>query len=107
MHREIINTPKGVQTDHKNCNGLDNRKENLRNCNHQQNQFNRKSAQKNNILGIKGVRWDKKAKKFQTRIAIDKKQTCIGLFTVLADADQAYRVAEIKYFGEFAREGTI
>ena len=106
MHREIMNATKGVQVDHRNGDGLYNQKTNLRFCTHQQNQQNRKNPQKNNKLGIKGVRWDRNAKKFQARITIKGKQLYLGLFTVLADADQAYRVAEIKYFGEFAREET-
>src|SRR5438034_8205921 len=40
MHREVLKAPKDMQVDHKNMNKLDNRKENLRVCTHQQNQFN-------------------------------------------------------------------
>ena len=47
MHRLILNTPTGMQTDHKNHNGLDNRKSNIRICtsseNHQNMIPNRKS----------------------------------------------------------------
>lgn len=104
MHREIMNAPKHMQVDHVNNDGLDNRKENLRLATNQQNKFNQKAAHKNNKLGIKGVRWHEKAKKFQARIQVDKKIMHLGLFDILADADQSYRIAENKYFGEFARE---
>lgn len=106
MHREIMNAPKGIQVDHCSGNGLDNRKKNLRLCTHQQNHFNKNHARRDNKLGIKGVCWNKEHKIFHAQISINKKVIHLGYFTVLADADQAYRVAELKYFGEFAREET-
>lgn len=103
MHREIMNAPKGVQVDHRNGNGLFNLKENLRFVTNQQNAFNKKSAHKNNKLRIKGVSWNKEKKKFQAQIMLNYKRIHIGYFNVLGDADSAYRIAEEKYFGEFAR----
>lgn len=102
MHREIMNAPEGVQVDHIDSNGLDNRKEILRLCTNQENGFNR-DAQKNNKLGIKGVRWDKRRNKFYARIKLNGKEIHLGSFNVMGDADSAYRIAEEKYFGEFAR----
>ena len=64
MHRAIVNAPKCVQVDHRNGNGLDNCKENLRLCTHQQNQSNQRNAHKDNKFGIKGVNCHKKNKKF-------------------------------------------
>ena len=103
MHREIMNAPKGVPVDHKNGNGLDNQKYNLRLATNQQNQFNRKNPQSNNKLGIKGVRWDGKLKKFKAGIKFNGKSIHLGYFSVLGDADSAYRIAEEKYFGKFSR----
>ena len=104
MHREIMNTPTHLQIDHINGNTLDNRKENLRICTNQQNGFNKKNPLKNNKLGIKGVCWHKKIKKFMASIKINDKSIHLGYFNVLGDADSAYRIAELKYFGEFARQ---
>lgn len=103
MHREIMNAPEHSSVDHINGNPLDNCKENLRLCTHQQNMHNQKSAHKNNKLGIKGVRWYRNAKKFRARITINGKVIHLGYFNVMGDADSAYRKAEEKYFGEFAR----
>ena len=106
MHREIMNAPKGMQVDHHNGNGLYNLKKNLRLATNQQNQFNRKHPQKNNKLGIKGVQWHKRIKKFTAQIRINGNKIHLGYFNVLGDADSAYRIAEDKYFGEFARTTT-
>lgn len=107
MHRVILNTSKEMEVDHINGDGLDNRKLNLRNCSNQQNQCNRRLPHKNNKLGIKGVRWNKNAKKFHAKIQVNGKTIHLGYFNVLGDADSAYRKAEEKYFGEFARKGEL
>ncbi len=104
MHREILNITIGIQGDHRSGDGLDNRRENLRFCTNQQNAFNQKNPHKDNKLGIKGVRRCEDRKKFQARIKIDGKQIHLGCFNVMGDADSAYRIAEEKYFGEFARK---
>lgn len=103
MHRLILNAAKGEQVDHINGNTLDNRKENLRICNNQQNQFNQIHHRKNNKLGIKGVYWDSAMRKFRADIRVNGKPIYLGCFNILGDADSAYRIAEDKYFGEFSR----
>lgn len=60
LHRFIMNTPKGMVTDHINHNTLDNRKCNLTNATLSQNQQNRKGARKGSKSGIRGVSWDNK-----------------------------------------------
>ena len=54
MHRELANCPSGMMVDHKNGNGLDNRKENLRVCTMSQNMMNRGKTRLNST-GFKGV----------------------------------------------------
>lgn len=50
IHRDIMNTPKGLQTDHINGNGLDNRRENLRIVTRVVNNQNRKLSKNNKSL---------------------------------------------------------
>lgn len=58
LHRFIMNTPKGMVTDHKYHNTLDNRKCNLINATLSENQQNRKGARKGTKSGFRGVSWD-------------------------------------------------
>lgn len=107
MHRVIMKTCDGMDIDHKNGNGLDNRKENLRICTHQQNMQNQPLPRINNKLGVKGVSLEKgRRKNFRATIFVKGKKVHLGYYNVLKDADEAYRIAEKKYFGDFSRNTT-
>ena len=101
MHREIINTPDGMQTDHVNGDMLDNRRNNLRVCTHAENMRNAKKH-KNNTSGYKGVAWHRTAKKWRAFIWSGKHRH-LGLFERIEDAATAYNIAAYIYHGEFAR----
>jgi len=101
LHRVILNAPEGKFVDHKNRNTLDNRKENLRLCNHQQNSYNR-SKDYNNKSGYKGVSWSKQNKKWMAQITYSKTTYTLGFFKSKEDAALAYNKAVIKHHGEFA-----
>lgn len=89
MHRYILNLPaRHPLVDHINGDPLDNRKKNLRICNHAENLRNRGKA-KNNKSGYKGVSWAKHANKWQASICTNYKQYHLGLFD---DPKEAYRV---------------
>lgn len=102
MHRLIMNTPQGMDTDHINGNGLDNRKSNLRICTQSQNEAN-KGLQKNNTSGFKGVQWNKQYKKWSAKINKNKKSFYVGYFTDKKEAAKAYNTKAKELFGEFAR----
>lgn len=55
MHRAIMNAPAGMVVDHINGNTLDNRRENLRVCTHQQNMCNRKDNANRRVSKYRGV----------------------------------------------------
>ena len=65
MHAIIMNTPKGMHTDHINGYGLDNRKENLRVCTAQENHQNRR-LRSDSSTGFKGVQYTPIAKRKYT-----------------------------------------
>jgi hypothetical protein len=102
LHREILKTPNGYETDHINRDKLDNRKSNLRITTRQQNGCNR-ILQSNNTSGYRGVTWNKDRQKWQAQIKAYQKHYYLGLFNDKFDAAKAYNKAAIKYFNRFAK----
>ncbi|MDD5189420.1 MAG: AP2 domain-containing protein [Dehalococcoidales bacterium] len=100
LHRLILNAKKGIQVDHINGNGLDNRKINLRVCTKAENLRNRKIS-KINKSGYKGVYWYRK--KWRAEIKYNGEKYYIGTFANLIEAAKAYDAKAIKLHGEFAR----
>lgn len=88
--------------DHINGTRSDNRIANLREATAQQNTQNRR-ASKFSKSKIKGAHWSSLEKKWRSSIKIDGKFHHLGWFRNCDDAAAAYRAAEIKFFGEFAR----
>ncbi len=105
MHRVVNNTPTGLLTDHINRNQLDNRKENLRNCNATQNCQNRKRY-KNNTSGFKGVSFNKENGKWVSNIRVNGKLMYLGYFKTPEEAGRTYCQAGQDYFGDFYWKGT-
>lgn len=92
------------QVDHKNQNRDDNRIENLRAANASQNIGNQ-SLRKTNKSGLKGVYWDKSHKKWRAAIGSGPTRKSLGRFDKKEDAAEAYKIAAVKHFGEFANFG--
>ena len=103
MHSDIINIPKGLEGDHKNHKGYDNRRCNLRICTHAQNIQNSKPPKTSKHSSrYKGVSWFKYTNKWRAYIKKNKVFTSLGYYFNEIDAAKAYDKAAKKMFGEFA-----
>ena len=91
LHRLILNPPNGMEVDHINGNGLDNRRENLRTVTKRENACNRTHITKGSKFV--GVTWRKKERKWRADIRFQGKKRHLGLFKNEIDAATAYRVA--------------
>lgn len=106
MHIEIIKRyykeyNSNCQIDHKDHNGLNNQKYNLRICDKDQNRRNARPDY-NGTSKFKGVSLGTNSSKWQCFIFINKKLINIGAFYNEIDAAIAYDIYAKKYFGEFA-----
>ncbi len=101
MHRLILNPPDSLQTDHKDSNGLNNQRYNLRACTHSQNQYNR--LLQGGSSKFKGVSWYKLTKKWEAYIRNNGKKQSLGHFTDETKAAKCYDEKALELFGEFAR----
>jgi len=106
MHRQILNTPEGMDTDHINGNRLDNRRENLRVCTRSQNLMN-KAVRVNSETGYKGVHLHKPTGRYNAYIDVGKKRRSLGYYKTAIEAAQAYNDAIVEVQGEFARLNNI
>lgn len=102
MHRVILNITGIGQVDHKDGNGLNNQRSNLRPASNKQNCRNR-GINKNNRTGFKGVSWSSSRCVFEACIRVNYKIIHLGRFQSASSAAAAYDEAAIKQFGQFAR----
>jgi len=103
MHRLLMKTPDDMQTDHRDHDGLNNQKYNLRVCTYNQNNYN--SGERKRKSRFKGV--EIRYHRFRARIGVDGRDITIGSFGTDKEAAIAYNNAAIKYFGEFANLNKI
>lgn len=101
MHREIMNIDKRYDVDHRDNNGLNNQRSNLRQATRNQNLQNQPKTVGSNSQ-FKGVCWHKRDKRWRAQISINKHVIHLGNFKDEIEAAKTYDSAAKHYFGEFA-----
>lgn len=88
------------EVDHRDCDGLNNRRRNLRPATRSQNNCN--SRRLTAKSGFRGVYWDKGSKKWRAKITLGNKEMYVGIYADKKSAALAYDGAATRLFGEFA-----
>ena len=100
LHRIIMGDPEGFLIDHRDGNGLNNTRNNLRKATQAQNNRNSRIS-KTNTSGFKGV--SASGRKWRAVIHMNDKQRYLGVFDTPEAAHDAYRAASVCLHGEFGR----
>jgi hypothetical protein len=93
MHRLIMGAGPGQRIDHRNGDGLDNRRSNLRPTTNALNQANRRRIRSKS--GFKGVSWDstKRERPWRAHITVNGRMKFLGAFATPEEAARAYDAA--------------
>jgi hypothetical protein len=103
MHTLIMGVdPDGKHVDHRNLDGLDNRRSNLRWATRSQQKQNN-AIRIDGSSGYRGVFWYRPTKKWLVQINANGKRFHVGYFSGAADAARAYDAKARELHGEFAR----
>lgn len=102
MHRMVVGCNSKILIDHKDGNGMNNTRENLRVATSTQNNRNAR-LRKDSTTGFKGVHFKKASRKFQAHIRVDGERIYLGCFLTPEEAHAAYCKAAQRHFGVFAR----
>jgi len=104
MHRKVLGLiyRDGKQVDHIDGDGLNNQRNNLRICNHAQNQQNQR-IQVGGTSRYKGVSWGKRNKRWIVEIRKNGATSYVGSFKDEVKAAKAYDKRAKELYREFAR----
>ena len=105
LHKAIMDTPDGMDTDHINGDPLDNRRENLRVCTHAQNVTNKAKKKNAHLSDYKGVvyRPDRnKTYPWFAYVSKHRKQISVGYFSTERDAAMASDAVARVVHGHYA-----
>lgn len=102
MHHFILG--RVTRTDHRDGDGLNNTRFNLRPCSQSENLANKRKG--SGTSRFKGVSWNKMTRKWAAAIWKDNVEHKLGHFPAEADAATAYNFKAYELYGEFARMNT-
>jgi HNH endonuclease len=95
MHRFLLGAPDDTEVDHINGNGLDNQRSNLRLASRSENMKNRRVF-KNNLLGHKGIHFEKKTGRYAVLIRV-----CFEtLDEALREQERIFQFVHGEYYGD-------
>lgn len=107
MHRIIMGASRKELIDHRDLNGLNNQKYNLRVCTHSQNLQNRRYGKKTKggykgvyYIGTKGTPW-------RAQIKVGGRSIVLGTYRTSREAAMEYNRFATQHFGQFARPNPI
>jgi hypothetical protein len=103
LHHAVLGVPSHVHIDHKDGNGLDCRKQNLRLADNSLNHANIGKMRGVYTSRYKGVYRDNRRKRWAAQIRIREYRTTIGRYETECEAAVAYDAAALFHFGEFAK----
>lgn len=102
MHRLLVDASKSDVVDHKDGDGLNNCRANLRVATPSENRFNQR-CRSDSSSGVKGVHWDKGRGKWQVKIKANGRAVHLGRFDDMEAAAAAYAAASAKLHGDYGR----
>lgn len=102
LHRQLLAASSWEQVDHRDGNGLNNRRDNLRLCSNAQNHQARQSKHLLATSNYRGVCWDFARGLWFAQIKHKGKHYNLGRFVNAEDAARAYDKKARELFGEFA-----
>lgn len=103
MHRLIMNPPADLVVDHKDNNGLNNQRDNLRVCTFSQNAAAGATGTKNRKSGMyRGVYYSKPLERWKASVTFNQGRYYVGLFDTAEEAARARDKKAKELCGEFA-----
>lgn len=102
LHRFLLDAPSGVWVDHRDGNGLNCCKSNLRFATPTENQSN-KRRNAGSRGGLKGIWWDSRELLWRAEIRVNGRKFSLGRFIDPEEGARAYDEAARIHFGAFAR----
>lgn len=103
MHQQIMGIKGG---DHKDGNGMNNQRHNLRRCTHQQNCMNVR-PRAGCSSKFKGVSYHQQNERWRATIVLNGKQISLGCYATEEEAAVIYNRKAAEVFGEFARLNVV